>query len=78
MAGREEIGSSLRHLSRKQKHKGLSSNGRFSTTEGECSGFHGYYVEAMFLLPLGFMVRVGVSFPSLVIQVVGPVSTYCA
>lgn len=46
--------------------------------DGRWRGFHDCYVEAMFLLPLGFMVRVRVSYPSLVIQVVGLVSTYCA
>lgn len=72
------MGRTLCHPSREQKHKGQCSSGRLSTTEGRWRGFHDCYVEAMFLLPLGFMVRVGVSYPSLVIQVVGLVSTYCA
>ena len=67
VAGGEETGATLCHRTRSCSGGGPSIAMR---------GFHGYCLEAMFLSPLGFMTRVGVSFPSLVVQVVGPVSTY--
>lgn len=66
----------------RRKGRSWGALGAISTgsknTRGLYQGFHGYYVEAMCLLPLGFMVRVGVSYLALVIQVVEPVSTNCA